>query len=357
MSSHVHTVNPQSASHLMQLPQELRDSIYDHVFSTTRFCFGERAVGRIDIDTRRVVSAHRGKSLALLRTCKRTHSEIGTRWLSQTLFHFEDPGALLDKLASVSDDIRSQIRYLRVSGDSLKVTWGYDEVYWPTAQALKMLPGLNLDRLTILGHKHPRISYDTLDNLIKYSSGWRELYYLSHTSEMLGFLSPLSLPSKRRLPQPATWQQALNERDGAGSSVTIFRSNSPTRGSVLDPTKRNVLHQHLRPGQTAANYWMNEQKTLLGPGEREKELLVIVERGSGVKHAETNPASFLHSRDARLDSPAQTWAQVKELSREMRKWESSDDTSDDGSVDEDVLLLDKYDHVEDYTWPPFHFVI
>lgn len=356
MSSRVDTVDPQSDSSLMQLPQELRDCIHDYVFSTTRFCFGERAVGRIDIDTRRVVSANRGRSLALLRVCKRTHAEIGTGWLSQALFHFEDPTAMLDKLASIDDETRSHIRHVRVSGDPLKVTWGYDCVHWRTTQALKLLPGLNLTRLTVLGNKYARTSYETLDSLIKHSSGWKELYYLTHNSAMLGFRAVFDAQSNPRMPQPDTWQQAIKARDGEGSSVTIYRSKSPTRGSVLDPAKRTVLRQHLRPEQTAATYGNTKDQGLMVPGEREKELLVVIERGSGIHCAEKNPASYLPFGDPRTFSPARTWSEVKELSREMRTLESCGDASDDDSEDEDDCLLDIYDHVDDYTWPPFHFV-
>ena len=143
------SVNQQVHSKFMQLPQEIRDEIYANVFCSTRLAFGERALGRIN--SRRVVSSARGTALALLRTCRRTQDEIGVSWLPKVLFHFEDPESLLNKLAIIPITTRKQIRHVRVSGNPLMISWDDDDVYYRTAQALKLLPGLELDTLTILG--------------------------------------------------------------------------------------------------------------------------------------------------------------------------------------------------------------
>lgn len=94
------------------------------------------------------------------------------------------------------------------------------------------------------------------------------------------------------------------------------------------------------------------------PGEREKELLVIVRRGDGVDYAERDPTSFLATGDIREDSPAQTWAEVKATSRAMSAVyrDDFDSDSESDSEGEGDVLVDDYEDVNEYTWPPFQFV-
>ena len=234
------TINQQTRSLLLQkLPQELRDQIYGYVFSSTRFCWGERAVsyhGR-----RRVVSANRGKSLALLRTCRRIHEEIGSTWLKQVLFHFESPEALLDTLTPLKQSVLGNIRHLRISGDPLILPLPdeRDDFYYRPSQALKFVPGLNLDRLTVLGTRGERARYYALDMLIRASDGWKELHYLSHNSLMLGFSTRSALGDDylnkySRKPQPAKWQAIMNKRDGkyTNPSVTVYHATRAIPGSI-----------------------------------------------------------------------------------------------------------------------------
>ncbi|USW55627.1 hypothetical protein Slin15195_G089460 [Septoria linicola] len=346
---------------LQKLPQELRDEVYDLVFSSTRFCFGERTVSRIG--TRRVVSANRGRSLSLLRTCHQIHDEVGQKWLHQALFIFENPEALLDKLTPLSVSTLSQIKHMRISGDTMMVSWGYDDVYYRTAQVLKLLPGLNLDRLTVMGMKHASISYETLSKLIVSSSGWKSMRYLSHNSELLGFVGPQGLHPQElfsRQPQPMSWQNLLDERDGrtTAPSVTVYRSNSPTRGSVLTPGKRTIYCQLPVPRDRLVDYGTQKDQALMQPGEREKEILIIVKRGAGITYAEENPAPLLSGGDIREDSPAQTWAQIKAVSKEMSRFSDDDSEQSDDDLEHGTanVLVDEYSNVDDYTWPPFHFM-
>jgi hypothetical protein len=99
---------------------------------------------------------------------------------------------------------------VRVSGEPLVISWEDDDVYYRTAQVLKLLRGLELDTLTILGSRGASITYHTLNMLVRYSDGWKELHYLSHTSEFLGYkddMPILGLPDPMidqylRQPQP-----------------------------------------------------------------------------------------------------------------------------------------------------------
>jgi hypothetical protein len=149
-------VNQQTQSKLMQLPQEIRDEIYATVFRSTRFAFGKRAYSR-DMG-HRIRSANCGTALAILRTCRRVRDEVGVSWLNQVLFQFEDPTSLLRNLTRLPAALLGQIRHVRVLGDVITLT-PHDDCYYCTAQILRLLPGLKLDRLTVLGAKEPGLSY------------------------------------------------------------------------------------------------------------------------------------------------------------------------------------------------------
>ncbi|KAK1817661.1 hypothetical protein LTR12_007969 [Friedmanniomyces endolithicus] len=360
----------QEGSALMQLPQEMRDLIYGFVFCSTRFSYGKRAVGRNKLC--RVLSANPGKALSLLRTCRRVHAETGNQCLSQVLFHFEDPEALLDKLSRVNDTVRGGIRNLRIFGLSLLISQddkGNAEeqnqyLSNSTARILKLLPCLNLDKLTILGGIPAPLSYDTLDILIRHSDGWKELHFLSHDSEDLGYacspdLMTLGYHGYLRQPQPATWQAALERRDGPASrsSVMVYRSTDSTPCSLLDPNKRAVFTQHYEVGQSPRTYASVEDPALMAASERTKEILVVVKRGVGVDYAEKKQPTLL-KYDIRENDAARTWEEVKASSNEVCTIMFTSDMTDDWLFDEaseDAPILDSYKHVDEYTWPPWYF--
>ncbi|KAK4110951.1 hypothetical protein N656DRAFT_735016, partial [Canariomyces notabilis] len=271
----------------MQLPQELRDQIYSIVFFSTRFASGQRNI--TSITSQRILPAPNG--LALLRTCRRVYSEIGRNWLGQVLFHFEKPVWMLDKLANLDRETLSSIRYMRVVGDPVMLCRDEDDVSYRLSATLKLLPGLKLDRLTVLGTRGDKISYQTLDWLIKHSDGWKELYYISHTSMPLAYSTSrgLDFDDYLRRPQPADWQRILEARDGAdsGASVKIYRSTDPDRPcSVMHTATGTEFKQSLPPGVDAAMYGRMEDSHLMSPDERRKEVLVVVKRGRGVDYEE-----------------------------------------------------------------------
>ncbi|KAJ7724862.1 hypothetical protein B0H16DRAFT_1665957 [Mycena metata] len=325
------TLNAQLGSLFMQLPREMRDEIYPHLFFSTRLVWGHRALGRID--QLRITSAP--NALALLRSCRQVRAEIGNTWLQQVLFVFEDPNSMLDKLANIPTTTLALIRYARISGET-------DSIYYRTSQALKLLPGLALNRLTILGPRDHEVSYQTLSMLVRHGAGWKELYYLSHNSAFLAY--------------PAGWQRALEARDGtnSGASVAIYTANAPRcPGAVLDPATRVAFTQTLPAGCDLDTYGTFEDAALMKHGEREKEVLVVVKRGRGVEYAEKPGLPYLEDGDIREKMPGKTWKEIKAA----LAW--SDDEDDDyfglGVDEREPSMVDKYAHVDDYVWPPLHF--
>ncbi|KAK8218650.1 hypothetical protein IWZ01DRAFT_493574 [Phyllosticta capitalensis] len=272
--------HPQEASKLMQLPQELRNQIYSELFHSTRMTH----VSRRSIDP----SSH----LALLRTCKRIHAEVGDSWLKQVEFRFDDSEAMLDTLANIPTDKLALIRHVRVASKALRILAADEGKQYLLHAALQLLPGLQLDRLTVVaGDEMVEMEYKTLDFLIKYSDGWKELNFLSPDSRLLGYkhAPPTGRFRYSRKPQPSSWQKQLEDLDGSHTnpSVAVYRAMSAgPKSSILDPGQRVPFEQNLAQGQTLHEYVYREDPALCSPGELQKEMLVIVKRGKGVDYTQ-----------------------------------------------------------------------
>ncbi|KAF3057689.1 hypothetical protein CFAM422_012204 [Trichoderma lentiforme] len=357
----------QPKSRLMGLPQELRLMIYAFLFSSTRFTSGERCGW--DMVIRHFIPAPHG--LAILISCRQAYIEIGRSWIGRVLFCFETVKAMVDKLADIPLETRSMIRHIRVSGHPMTFHYSEGLVQYDTYQVLKLLSGLKLDRLTVCGTGEAQSSYDSLNCLVKYSDGWKELHYKSHTSGFIGYkvawLDELDeLIGENRFlrePQPGGWQRTLEDRDGSnsGASVTIYRSNIP----YLDVTEPYISNkgtwtkftQELAPDQDIEEYQDEEDARLMADGEIEKEMLVVVKRGRGVDYEEKQGSPYLEQGDIREELPGKTWAEIKasedivqEISCERVRYMGGDDIYQETHVD----LVDDYTHVDDYVWPVTH---
>ncbi|RYP77338.1 hypothetical protein DL771_001133 [Monosporascus sp. 5C6A] len=344
------------------LPQELRNEIYSHVSFSTRLAYGRRAVSPIG----RIRIKPAPNALAILQSCRRAKEEIGDTWIGQILFSFEDPETMLDKLTALPLGILPKMRHLRVLGDTLMLSYGDEDgdedVYYRLASTLRLLPGLRLDTLTVLGVRTKEVSYDTLNGLIRESCGWKELRYISHSSEVLGFarLEPFHLGDEVekhkywRKPQPAHWQSVLEDRDGALSrpSVTIYRSTvSDCPGSVIDANTRARFEQKM-PQDTVAQeaFGITEDAGLMADGERGKEVMIIAKRGSGIDYEQKKDSPFIKS-DIRRDMPGKTWKEIRYECID-RIFADVDDSLLTDDKDEETAEIDAYEDVDEYVWPP-----
>ncbi|KAM0690194.1 hypothetical protein Q7P36_008961 [Cladosporium allicinum] len=316
---------------MMRLSQELRDKIYTDVFCSTAFR-GDRYMDPDHvIDHRLPVSSI--TSLALLRTCRRVRDEIGNTWIRQSCFSFKDPESLLDRLAGIPIAVRCQIRHMRLTDDLMVVVKsegdvGERQLIYRTAQVLKLLPGLKLDTLTVYGMISPEDSHATLDMLVRYSDGWKELRYISSTTAILGFkFEPIAGSSNHlsRQPQPSDWQNALEQRDGQASrpSVLVYRATdtSPTDIIPLDPWNPQhdlkalkVFSQAFAAGQDAETFGQVMDPTLMRHEEIQKYILVVVQRGADVDYAEKEGSPYISvgdMADIREDWEGKTWIDIK----------------------------------------------
>ncbi|KAK5699894.1 hypothetical protein LTR97_006028 [Elasticomyces elasticus] len=357
-SARARPVDSQLQSRLMQLPREIRDEIYACVLYSTELIYGQPGHPGDSHRRchRRIAAVDYGKTLALLRTCRRVRSEIANEWLAQILFRFENLLALLEKLAYLSNAMRCQIRRVQITGIQLWMSFRDDDYIYL------------LDRLTVIDWNNcDETVYKALDMLVRYSDGWKELHFIVRHSEFLGYKqarfddvdsedgreseeSGDSVDDEEsddsndsadspdddmiddtcllRQPQPGAWQAALEhwERVGLRSrsqpkpqpSVVIYRSTSPTDDAVLEPDTRTRFSQSYGPGQNAKTYGEVKDTALMAPGERDRETLVVVKRGSGVDYAEAVRPSILQPEmgsDLRCDTDAWTWDEAKKVAK------------------------------------------
>ncbi|KAM0692947.1 hypothetical protein Q7P36_007504 [Cladosporium allicinum] len=319
------SANQQLQSKIMHLPQEVRDEIYANVFYSTHFTYAHEG--------HPIESSARETGLALLRTCRRVRDEIGVSWLHQVLFNFLDPFTLLNKLADLPITLREQICHVCVSGRELMIVYDEEsESSYNTAQILKLLPGLKLDTLTVVGTRAlgPFESFYNLDLMIRHSDGWKELHYLSDNSEPLAYkvdgndAAPWETnPEYSPCPQPSDWQNTVEQRDGQAShpSVAIYQATPIAAPGAAMPDLYPSIQEsfalacttdHLRKVFTRdARFFVKlEEARSMTLEALEKHMLTIVKRGVGVDYAEKEGSTYLPFGDIREYSPGMTWREI-----------------------------------------------
>ncbi|OTA96221.1 hypothetical protein M434DRAFT_28082 [Hypoxylon sp. CO27-5] len=357
------TPHPTGINFMDKLSKELRCMIYDFVFSNTRLTWGRR----VNVDWTRLHEMSPAKhSLALCRICKKIAEEIGDSWLQKILFNFEEVEDMLDILTALDRETLSKIRHVRIRGNDVRLQYrgegginGYD-YYIPNV--LQLLPGLSLDRLTVLGSYDSSADYSTLNKLIKESNGWKELHYITQNSEILGYRHHNADKRSRderdeRVPEPAHWNSLLMSRDEAypDCSVTIYRAIIPDCvGAVIYPDTREAFEQ-LVPAQHIPNNKSTKlpNEVMMKDEEIQKEVLVIVKRGTGADYEEKSDSRY-SGNDIREGLAGREWEDVR-----MTYFDGIEGDgllySHEGRGDEqpNIWETDVYSHVDDYVWAPF----
>ena len=294
----------------------------------------------------------RPHALAILRVCRQMHHETHALWVSRILFNFEDISTLLNKLTVLPPSTLSQIKTLRIGGRALFLapgTFVHRREYYSHVWALKFLPELSLDRLTVLGVKDGRENYNVLDDLIKFGHGWRELYFISQDSSIFGFArldvnASTGVPLQRK-PQPSYWNEVLQRQDGADSqcSVTIYRSvESDAPGSVMDPKRRKIFEQEVNlteedPTQVSP-FGRDEDEQLMADGEVGKEILVVVRRGVNADISGLDRSPY-------KGADMQKWANGKAWRKIKSEW-----TLPDAKWKPKAIEFDSYSDGDDFRW-------
>lgn len=308
-----------TVSRLLNLPAELRDAIYFWLLASTYITYGE--VSATFQRIKPTVNKTHSQALAILRTCRLISQEIGLRWTDWTVFRFESAEALLDVLTEAPTTCVASIRHIQVSSKPIMLSLPHDDVYYRLSWALKLLPHLRLDTLTVLGgHANDtaggpaQIDYTTIDEMIRYGTGWRQLHYITPDSSVLSFPKTERFgQTYLRKPQPGTWGSVLSDRDGlgSGSSVTIHRSTAFSEHSQFSRGERDAFEQSVTPKQLE-DYALMEDSFLATSNERHKATLVIAKRGRNVNvMEEVCHPPYDQEFDLRALSATLLWSEVR----------------------------------------------
>ncbi|EEU38720.1 uncharacterized protein NECHADRAFT_83142 [Fusarium vanettenii 77-13-4] len=305
----------QQESIMFRLPQELRLEIYSHLFSSTS----------LQWTVRKTEQASGPKStplqtLALVRACRRIRDEISDSWISQIHLTFKTPEAMLDVLTELPVSTLSKIRHVQVTAKPvLTESPPRRDIFcsYFLGSMFKLLPGLRLDTLTVHGTNTVLmcINYLILNHLISGSCGWKELYYITRESAMIGS----TIEGIMNRPQPENWQRIMNERDGDETkpTVIIYRPNQCVVSSVILDHDACAVWERDMPSN-----WLDElpvdteeEKTLFKDEERGEEMMVVVKRGFSVDYEETEGSPLLED-DIRRDGPGMTWKEIQGIDME-----------------------------------------
>jgi hypothetical protein len=217
------------ATSLLDLPLELREAIYGHLFSTITAKHGFGINSTFDNRT------------ALLQTNKQIHHEAWRHLPLNIRLHFRGTEAMLDTLLSVDQAVITRLRYIQVKADPFPLYTNGGVDYYPIYyfhNALAMLPGLRLDQLIVEDSFHgfglvegwrDVVTYFDIDNLLK-SDAWKELVYITPNPD---FLTSGYDHRKKRQAQPENWNAMLNERDGEGSGAEVQMWITPESGASV----------------------------------------------------------------------------------------------------------------------------
>lgn len=233
---------------------------------------------------------------------------------------------------------------------------GYDgDVYYRLAWVLKLLPGLRLHKLTVLDSSAGDIAYDTLEGLIKYGNGWKELHFITPSSMMLGFAKQVMFMADPywRKPQPSAWEEILHQRDGAnsGASITIYRSTQIyAPGTVTNSCTRQIFEQKVSYPEDLEQFGITEDEELMGEKGKGKELLVIVKRGGAATIAEQDRPPYRLEEDIRQWAHGMTWAEIRRQCIDFLMDEDEDDDDEYLIGKDEEVEVDSYKEVDEYEW-------
>lgn len=295
-------------------------------------------------------------------------TEIGDSWIGHVLFNFRDTEYMMVRLTALPMATISKIRHLRVLGTILpqnerpvpdnQSESDYDYTYYTLVHALKLLPGLQLDTLTVLTPIDKYCDYEVLDTLIKYGEGWKELRFICQHSAQLGYKFPDSIRiwnntvGYSREPQPAHWVNVMNTRDGIQNqpSVTMYRSTLPGKAcSVMTEATRVLVKQtpseeEENPAAILEYYGRNADRRNV---KYAQEFMVVVKRGKGIDYQEKEDSDYLPPEigDVREDIANKT---LEEIQEEYLCWWCKD--AKHYSNYGERLFFDRYEHVDEYIW-------
>ncbi|KAI1267704.1 hypothetical protein F5Y18DRAFT_378600 [Xylariaceae sp. FL1019] len=325
-----------------RLPQELRDLIYEMVFSSTRLSFGtSRFFCCHHQQYETVCIKQRPDLLGLLRVCKRTRIEIGHTWMRHVLFSFETPRTMLVKLMNLPLELREMIRFVRVR-ETPGVPFLSKFCLWGI---FHLIHGLRLERLTVIGSDFDP-STALLDRFLSFGGGWKELHYICRDAY---FLFTTQFGPVRRITETG---EGLADDTSSSLSTNLYRSIQPGLvGSMYMEDKRELCGLPHRSVQDLVTELGAGPHNLTIFSDHRREMLLIAKRG-----ATYGPIDDKRTAAAR----EQMWLDVTKTmggaSMSMREKEKivvdivARTESERVTCGVHSVVVDNYGDVDEYTW-------
>ncbi|KAF2465413.1 uncharacterized protein BDR25DRAFT_306576 [Lindgomyces ingoldianus] len=264
---------------LLALPLELRELVYQQLFSTYTVRHG---FGRVSLSNR----------AAILQTCKQIHHEARRFLPLSVQFEFHGTEALLGTLLSVDQSVVTRIRHISVRAFPFPLYAEGRVDYYPTYYfnyALSLLPGLHLDRLVVEDCFHgfglvdswrDVVTYFDIEALLK-SDGWRELVYITPNTD---FITSGYDHRRKRVAQPENWNALLQKRDGEVSGAEVQMFIAPYKKPSSDVTQDAVAPQ---PWCAQPGHEVIENPQIAEPDQELKgEVRVVARRGKRARYVQ-----------------------------------------------------------------------
>lgn len=241
--------NMNNTGPLFRLPTEIRECIYEFLFSSFTIRHGFKHAKTPSS------SEESSNRIALLLTCRQIHSEAWRHLPLNCTFHFRGTENLLDTLLSCDQSVITRIRHLRMRAFPFPLFASGRPDYYPTyyaANAFSLLPGLSLDTLIVEDCWHgfgmgdgwrDLTTYFDIESLLM-SHAWKELTYITVCPD---FLTSGYDHRRKRVAQPESWDALIKERDGEDSGAEVRMMIIPFKQEIATGDLRTEDGRIMQP--------------------------------------------------------------------------------------------------------------
>ncbi|KAH7383233.1 hypothetical protein BKA66DRAFT_417944 [Pyrenochaeta sp. MPI-SDFR-AT-0127] len=295
------------APNLLTIPVELRELIYEFLFSSYNIRHGFSSIPHNQPEF--------SDRTAILVTCRQVFAEAWRHLPLNCTLHFRGTENLLDTLLSVDQSVITRIRHIRVRAFPFPLYKSGHPEYYPTyyaANALKLLPGLCLDTLVVEDCWHgfgmgdgwrDVTTYFDIEALLN-SDAWKELTYITPCTD---FIASGYDHRRKRLAQPESWDALIKERDGLDFGAEVRMYIVLTKQEKATGEERTEDGRYIQPWAAVPGHEVIENWRIAGPEQDLKgEVRIVAKRG---KRARTVQLGL---------SEKKTWKELKGKEGEYR---------------------------------------
>ena len=275
------TNNTMGAPTLLTIPVELRELIYEFLFSSYTVQRGFKHTGKPGN------APESSNRIAILLTCRQILAEANRHLPLNCTLHFRGTENLLETLLSVDQSVVTRLRHIRVRAFPFPLYTSGGSQYYPTyyaAHALTLLPGLCLETLVVEDCWHAFgmgdgwrdiTTYFDIEALLR-SDAWKHLTYITPCTD---FIASGYDHRRKRSAQPETWD-ALKERDGEDFGAEVQMYIVPYKQEHATGNERTEDGRIMQPWQAKPGHEVNENWRVAGPEQDLKgEVRIVAKRG------------------------------------------------------------------------------